>query len=122
MDEKWLARFREMAQQWAMHSSCLRRKVGAVLVEPRYKAVLQVAYTGTPQGWPSCNAGGCQVCSSDPPASAKLDCNCIHAEMNALLLAGRRGIAFEGTLMIITEEPCPACQKHMTQGGVTWTT
>lgn len=46
--------------------------------------------------------------------------NCVHAEMNAVLLAARRGTSVDGCSIIIIgcEEVCKSCQKHLLQAGI----
>lgn len=42
----------------------------------------------------------------------------VHAEMNALLYAARKGISVEGATLYCTLQPCHNCLKHMLCAGV----
>ena len=42
----------------------------------------------------------------------------VHAEMNALIQAARRGHAIEGATAYITNMPCTTCAKALITGGV----
>lgn len=45
--------------------------------------------------------------------------NELHGEMNALLFAGRHGIALEGSVMYTLYSPCINCAKCIISSGVT---
>jgi deoxycytidylate deaminase len=51
--KKWDNTFMQIAYQFAEHSSCVKRKVGAVLVKDL--RVLSTGYNGTPIGFCNCN-------------------------------------------------------------------
>ena len=111
----------DLAEFWSQHSSCLRRQVGAVLYDPKTKAIISVSYNDTAMNATNCGDGGCDLCQEPEDVKVKtaLDCHCIHAEMNALLLAGRHGRKTEGAVIAVTHIPCASCHKHLTQAGVT---
>ena len=54
---EWDVYFLLMAQVAASRSTCLRRRVGAVLV--RDKQILSTGYNGAPRGVSHCEAVGC---------------------------------------------------------------
>lgn len=89
-----------------------------MIYHPETKAVISIGYNDTPFGEDDCSDGGCVPCQSDEPVRLKTDCNCVHAEMNAILLAARRGIKVEGCWIAVTYLACPSCLKHMKQAGI----
>lgn len=120
LNQRWFARFTELAKLWASFSTCKRRRVGAVIVDTTTLAVVSMGYNDTGLGKTNCGDGGCEVCSNEESTRLNLDCACIHAEMNALLLAARRGTKTEGCTLVIwgCEEVCSSCFKHLTQAGI----
>lgn len=42
----------------------------------------------------------------------------VHAEMNALMDAARRGIAVQGTVLFCTTFPCHICARHILAAGI----
>lgn len=120
----WTEYFLSITTAVSTRADCRRRKVGAVLVGAD-KRVLEVGYNGAPSGHPGCLDGHCprgllsyedaaaMTDYSDPASSAYCIAN--HAEMNALLIAGR---AARGATMYITDAPCPSCHKAMMGAGV----
>lgn len=120
----WDSCFPGIAQAVATRADCRRRRVGAVLVGTDNR-VLEVGYNGTPAGHPGCLSGGCprgllsygQVAEfsdySDPASPGR--CIALHAEVNAIIIAGR---AARGATIYITDEPCPNCRKTIMGAGV----
>jgi dCMP deaminase len=91
--------------------------MGAVLVSER--ATISTGYNGTPSGVTDCVDGGCLRCASDVSPWEEYDaCICVHAEMNAILLAGRRGTPTAGTSLYTEVRPCLSCLKELIQAGV----
>jgi len=124
---KWFDRFANEARMWRSYSSCRRTRVGAVIIDPTTRAIVSTGYNGTVPGSPSCNEGGCKRCEEAaaqglPPGAVReyLDCECVHAEMNALLLAAQRGTKVADCLIFVTHEPCMSCKKHLTVARVAW--
>ena len=61
--------FMEMAKLISKRSTCLRRKVGALLVKD--KRVLATGYNGAPKGLPHCSEVGCMREKLGIPAGEK---------------------------------------------------
>lgn len=97
-----------IAQTAAMRSTCPRRQVGAVLVEKGI--VVSTGFNGSPRNMKHC---------TDPGSSCLMyNGSCIrtvHAEVNALLWAGRG----EGDTLYCTDQPCLNCTKAIINHGVT---
>jgi len=111
----WDTYFIRLAEMAASRSNCMKRAVGAVLVKE--KRVVSTGYNGTPSGTLNCNEGGCDRCNNLAEGGTALeDCMCMHAELNALILAGR-GHSEESTIYT-TLFPCLLCTKAIVQAGV----
>jgi len=106
-----------MAHLAATRSTCLRRKVGAVIVKDRM--VLSTGYNDTPRGLPNCGEGGCARCASEVPSGHGHDtCLCLHAEQNAILQAAYHGVAIAGGTLYCTHQPCLICAKMIVNVGL----
>lgn len=106
-----------MAALAASRSTCLRRRVGAVIVKDRM--VLSTGYNDTPRGLPNCGDGGCARCASGVPSGQALDtCLCLHGEQNALIQAAYHGVAVAGATIYITHQPCLTCAKMIINAGI----
>jgi dCMP deaminase len=101
----------------ASRSSCLRRRVGALIVVE--KRIVSTGYNGTPFGVKNCDEGGCPRCASNAPSGAGLEyCLCVHGEQNAIALAARQGTATETASLYATTRPCFNCLKESVQAGI----
>src|SRR5262245_64316929 len=106
-----------IARTVASRSSCIRRRVGALIVVE--KAIIATGYNGTPMGVRNCDEGVCPRCASDAPPGAGYDtCVCVHAEQNAIVLAARHGNATNGGILYATLRPCFGCAKEAIQAGI----
>ena len=106
-----------MAALAATRSTCLRRHVGAVIVQERM--VLSTGYNDTPRGLPNCGDGGCARCASDAPSGVGLDtCLCLHAEQNAIIQAAYHGVSISGAAIYTTHQPCLTCAKMIVNAGI----
>jgi dCMP deaminase len=113
----WDAYYIEIARAVAARSSCVRRRVGAIIVVNR--AIISTGYNGTPIGAPNCDDGGCARCAGDAPSGGGYDtCLCVHAEQNAVALAARHGTATDGGWLYCTLRPCFSCVKEIVQSGI----
>ena len=107
----------DLAFKEANNSNCLRRKTGAILVKG--DKLIMSASNGTPDNTLPCNEGGCPRCSSGIPQLQGYDiCACVHAEVNLIAKAAKKGIPTEGTTVYCTLRPCLGCLKMMIQAGV----
>lgn len=99
----------DIARLAASRSTCPRAQVGCVIVKDNQ--VLATGYNGSPPGAEHCNQGGCQMEHGHCVRS-------IHAEVNAVGQAARRGIALSGATAYVTHAPCRQCQKALVASGV----
>jgi dCMP deaminase len=114
----WDEYYMGIARTVALRSSCVRRKVGALVVVR--SAIISTGYNGTPIGVRNCADGGCPRCLSDAPSGSGYDsCLCVHAEQNAFALAARHGSATRDGTLYTTFRPCFGCAKEAIQAGIT---
>lgn len=93
-------------------STCLRRKVGAILVKDR--RILATGYNGAPKGLPHCSVTGClREKLKVPPGERHELCRGLHAEQNALLQAAVFGVSTRGATLYCTTFPCVICAKML---------
>jgi len=95
------------AVTWALMSKCNRKKVGAVIASPDYR-ILAHGINGAPSGFEN------DVCEEN---GKTLD-HVIHAEMNAIIYAAKRGIAIDGCSIYLTLSPCKKCSASILQSGI----
>lgn len=114
----WNSYFMRMAHLAASRSTCLRRRVGAVIVKDRM--VLSTGYNDTPRGVRNCGEGGCARCASDvAPGTSHDTCLCLHSEQNAIIQAAYHGVAIAGSTIYVTYQPCLICAKMILNVGIT---
>lgn len=94
-------------------STCLRGKVGAVLVLD--KRVIGTGYNGAPAGMPNCFEVGCNVRANDHGPGC---IRAIHAEANVISYAARFGVRAEGSSLYCTHGPCLKCAQLLLSAGV----
>jgi dCMP deaminase len=114
----WDQYFMTITQQVAERSTCLRAKVGAVVVRDR--SILATGYNGSPAGLPHCLDVGCLIYESkNPDGEVELNCyRTIHAEINAITQAARNGAAIRDADIYVTHTPCIQCMKVLINTGI----
>jgi len=98
--------FMDMCFLVSQRSTCMRRQVGAVLVNKR-KHVLATGYNGVAAGQPHCLDIPCIGAKSVSGTDLEL-CEAVHAEQNALLQCQN---VFEIDTCYVTVSPCMTCTK-----------
>ena len=113
----WHEYFMSMAELAASRSTCLRRRVGAVLVKDR--RILCSGYNGAPSGLPHCRETGCLRKQLNVPSGEKHElCRGVHAEQNAIIQAACHGISIKGATLYCTNQPCSICAKMIINAGI----
>ncbi|HKK91305.1 MAG TPA: cytidine/deoxycytidylate deaminase family protein [Desulfobacteraceae bacterium] len=113
----WDDYFMEMAKLAASRATCLRRKVGAVLVKDR--RLLCSGYNGAPSGLPHCSETGCMRTQLLVPSGEKHElCRGVHAEQNAIIQAACHGVSIKGAVLYCTNQPCSICAKMIVNAGI----
>lgn len=114
---EWDNYFMNIAQVVAQRSSCIKRKVGAVIV--KNKQILSTGYNGTPRGITNCISGGCPRCNAFEESGKGLsNCLCSHAEENAIVQAAYNGVSIEGSSIYTTFSPCLYCSRMIINSGI----
>ena len=113
----WNEYFMQISQMVASRSTCLRRKVGAVLVlENR---ILATGYNGSPTGLRHCDEVGCLRQERGTASGEDLHlCRGSHAEANLITQCAKFGIRAEGSTLYINTSPCNSCMKLLINVGV----
>jgi dCMP deaminase len=110
--------FMEMAHVVAKRSTCLRRKVGAILVKEKH--ILSTGYNGAPKGLRHCSETGCLREDQNIPSGERHElCRGLHAEQNAVIQAAVFGVSIKGSVLYCTNTPCVVCVKMLINAGVT---
>jgi dCMP deaminase len=105
----WDEYFLKLAMLASERATCPRMHCGCVLVKS--KDVIATGYNGSIPGDDHCDDAGCLV----------VDNHCVrtvHAEMNALIQAAKRGHAVEGATAYVTNMPCTTCAKALITAGI----
>lgn len=114
----WDDYFLNITRQVAERSTCLRAKVGAVIV--RERSILASGYNGAPSGLPHCTEVGCLIYESHTP-DGRVEENCyrtIHAEINAIAQAAKNGVSIRDADIYVTHTPCIHCLKVLINTGI----
>lgn len=115
--KSWDRYFIDIARLVSERSTCLRRKVGAVLV--RDKRILCTGYNGAAHGLAHCAEAGCvRERLGIKPAERIEICRGIHAEQNALVQAAMFGVSVSSAVLYCTHEPCITCAKMLLNADV----
>ena len=128
--------FLNRAKVVAERSTCLRRKVGAIIVKNGVQ--LSSGYSGSPRKMEHCiDIGNCLRRHLKIPSGQNYElCRSVHAEQNAIINAARNGISIFGAKMYISSKklknaygpedeikkiyaPCIICKKEIINAGLT---
>lgn len=113
----WDKYFMQIAQLVAKRSTCLRRKVGSVLV--RDKRILCTGYNGAPRGLTHCSKAGCLREKLGIPSGQRQEiCRGLHAEQNAIIQAALYGVGIKDSILYCTHQPCITCSKMVINAGI----
>jgi len=113
----WDEYFMRMAFFVATRSTCIRRKVGAVIVKNR--RILATGYNGPPRGLAHCDVTGCIREKLGIPSGERHElCRGLHAEQNAIIQAAVYGVSIEGAVIYVTNHPCSVCTKMLINAGI----
>ncbi|HKM17405.1 MAG: cytidine deaminase [Firmicutes bacterium] len=114
----WEHYFMEIAKLVSFRSTCLRRKVGAVLVKDKH--VIATGYNGAASGLAHCSVRGCLRAELNIPSGQRHEmCRGVHAEQNAIIQAALHGVSTSGAVLYCTDQPCILCSKMLINAGIT---
>lgn len=104
----WDEYFTKVAVDIGARATCTRHKFGCVIVNSRNELV-STGYNGPPHALEHCSDIGCLRDKMKIPSGTRMEiCRAVHAEMNALLQAGKN--CRNGTLYV-NGRPCTTCAK-----------
>ena len=113
----WDEYFLQMAELAATRSTCLRRHVGAILVQDR--RVIATGYNGAPSGLKHCIETGCLRQQLNIPSGQRYEiCRGNHAEQNAIINAAYYGVSTKGATLYCTHQPCTICARMIINAGI----
>lgn len=129
----WEELFINIAREVSQRSTCLRLRVGAVLVQDN--RIISIGYNGSIPGHEHCDDYWKKYYISMSDLDGEFEdwihtqdfydkhyewsaVHEVHAEMNAILFAARRGIEVEGSTLYLTHSPCIHCAKAIAQAGI----
>jgi len=108
--------FMKIAEVVSLRSTCLRRKVGAVLVKDSH--ILSTGYNGAPSGFKHCTPDSCMRRNLNVGEKPEL-CRGVHAEINCIIQAAIHGTSIMGnTNLYTTTFPCMSCLKLLINAGI----
>jgi dCMP deaminase len=98
-------------------STCIRRKVGAIIVKD--KRIIATGYNGAPSGLKHCYEIGCLREKLNIPSGQNHElCRGIHAEQNAIIQAAMYGVSINEATIYVTHNPCVQCAKMIINAGI----
>jgi len=109
--------FMSMAELVSQRSTCVRRKVGAVVVKDKH--ILSTGYNGSPKGTKHCEELGCIRDQMNIPSGTRHElCRGVHAEQNAVAQAAYFGVSVKDATIYTTTFPCSMCAKILINSGI----
>ena len=112
----WNDYFMEICKLIAQRSSCLSRKVGAVIVKDN--RILATGYNGSPSGLENCCDKVYCLRKGSKSGENLNECMAVHAELNAILQCAKMGVCCENATIYVTTYPCVNCMKAIIQSGI----
>jgi dCMP deaminase len=113
----WDDYFMQITRLVSSRSTCLRRRVGAVMVKD--KRILATGYNGVPRGLAHCLEVGCLRDRLKIPSGERHElCRGLHAEQNAIIQAATSGTSIEGCILYTTHYPCVLCMKMILNASI----
>jgi dCMP deaminase len=114
----WDEYFMGIVDAVAKRATCDRGRTAVVIVKD--KRILSTGYVGSPVGAPHCDEVG-HLMKKVIHEDASISQHCMrtnHAEMNAVALAARNGVAIDGATLYCKLAPCYTCAKMVINAGI----
>lgn len=109
--------FLEIATVVAKRSTCLRKRVGAVIA--RDKRILSTGYNGAPRNMEHCLDIGCiRQQNNIESGTCHEKCRAVHAEQNAIIQAAIHGVSTDFATLYCTHQPCILCAKMIINSNI----
>ncbi|MFH1055872.1 MAG: cytidine/deoxycytidylate deaminase family protein [Candidatus Altiarchaeota archaeon] len=111
----WDEYFAKIAEDVSLRSTCFRRQIGAIVVNPE-REIVATGFNGNVRGAPHCDEIGCLKDQMKIKSGEGHDwCTAVHAEQNALIQAGK---AAKASTLYINAFPCKICARLIVNAGV----
>lgn len=108
----------QKAQEAARQSTCVRRRVGAVIA--RGTIILSEGFNGPELRLGDCAKAKCPRCLKGGNTGEGYDrCVCVHAEQRAIAAAAKSGTSLQGAQMYVNLRPCLSCVMLAIEAGIT---
>jgi len=108
--------FMEIADVVSQRSTCIKRKVGAILVKDSH--IISTGYNGAPPEFKHCTPDLCVRKNLKSGEKPEL-CRGVHAEINCIIQAAIHGTSIKGdTILYSTLFPCMNCLKLIINAGI----
>ncbi|MFX1257496.1 MAG: cytidine/deoxycytidylate deaminase family protein [Promethearchaeota archaeon] len=108
--------FMRIAEVVSQRSTCIKRKIGAVLVNDSH--IISTGYNGAPAGFKHCTIETCVRKNMKSGEKPEL-CKGVHAEINCIIQAAIHGTSIKGdTVLYSTTFPCMSCLKLIINAGI----
>jgi len=108
--------FIKIAGLVSKRSTCIKRKVGSVLVKDSH--ILSTGYNGAPSGFKHCTTETCVRQNLKSGEKPEL-CRGVHSEINCIIQAAIHGTSIKGnTTLYTTHFPCMSCLKLIINAGI----
>ena len=114
----WDEYFLEVMHALAKRATCDRGRNACVIV--RDNQILCTGYVGAPPGLPHCDEVGHLIKKTTHEDGSVTD-HClrtIHAELNAVCQAAKRGVSIEGATVYCKLAPCRTCTQALIACGI----
>ena len=114
----WDEYFLEVMHALAKRATCDRGRNACVIV--RDHQILCTGYVGAPPGLPHCDEVGHLIkLTTHEDGSVTDHClRTIHAELNAVCQAAKRGVSIEGATVYCKLAPCRTCAQALIACGI----
>ena len=108
--------FIKIAGLVSKRSTCIKRKVGSVLVKDSH--ILSTGYNGSPSGFKHCTSDTCVIQNLKSGEKPEL-CRGVHSEINCIIQAAIHGTSIKGNSTLYTTHfPCMGCLKLIINAGI----
>jgi len=111
----WDVYFSEITRKVATRSTCIKRRIGAVIVNRKHE-IVATGYNGVVRGAPHCLDIGCIKDEKNIASGTGHEiCPAVHAEQNALIQAGRNSL---DCTLYVNAFPCKICARLIVNAGI----
>lgn len=107
--------FMKIAELVKERSTCVKQKVGAVLVKEKH--IISTGYNGAPRHVTHCTEETCLRLNLSSLEKSYL-CRGAHAEENAIAQAAYHGVSTKDAVIYTTHFPCMSCAKLLINAGI----